>query len=89
MKTMETGWKRTLMTPKGQVVIPAKIRRRLGLKGGTQVSIYERDGEIRVVPVTPEAIEKNFGILKGGKGIALKALLEERKRDREREDSKS
>lgn len=89
MKTTENSSTRTVMTPKGQVVIPAIIRRHLGLKGGTQVTIYEQDGEVRMVPTTAETIERNFGILKGGKGSMTKALLEERKREREREDHKS
>lgn len=89
MKTTENAPTRTVITPKGQVVIPAKIRRHLGIKGSTQVSIYERNGEICLIPTTPETIENNFGLLKGGRGNMTKALLEERKKEREREDSKS
>lgn len=83
MKTTKESPIRTAITRKGQVVIPVKIRRRLGLKGGSQLSIYEQDGEIRMVPLTAETIEKNFGILKSGKGNATKILLEERKREQE------
>lgn len=88
MKTMENSPSRAAITHKGQVVIPVKIRRHLGLKSGSQVTIYEHDGEVRLVPLTAETIDKNFGILKGGKGAMTKALLEERRKEREREDHK-
>lgn len=45
---METG----IVTVKGQVVIPAPLRRRLGIKRGTLVSFLEEDGHIVVQPVT-------------------------------------
>jgi AbrB family looped-hinge helix DNA binding protein len=32
----------------GRLVIPKAIRDRLGLRGGEQVEVEERDGEIRV-----------------------------------------
>jgi AbrB family looped-hinge helix DNA binding protein len=73
----------SVITRKGQVVIPAKIRRRLGLKNGTRVNFYEENGGIRIVPVTPEIIEKNFGVFKDMKGKLMKALMEEKKRERE------
>jgi len=34
------------MTSKGQIVVPAKLRRRYGLKPGTKVYFIERDDEI-------------------------------------------
>jgi AbrB family looped-hinge helix DNA binding protein len=36
----------TTTTAKGQIVIPASIRRRLGIKEGTRIKIEERDNEI-------------------------------------------
>ncbi len=70
------------VTIKGQVVIPSKMRRKFGIKNGTRVHFYERSGEICLVPVTPELIEKNVGFL-GTKGKLLRALQEEKKRERE------
>jgi len=34
------------MSSKGQLVIPAKLRRKYGLKGGTKLAIGEADGKI-------------------------------------------
>ena len=56
---METS----VVTSKGQVVIPSKLRRKYGIKNGTRVHFYEVNGEIRLVPVTPELIDKNIGLL--------------------------
>ena len=75
---METS----IVTSKGQVVIPSKLRRKYGIKNGTRVHFYEVNGEIRIVPVTPELIDKNIGLL-GTKGKLMRALQEEKKRERE------
>ncbi|NOT86113.1 MAG: AbrB/MazE/SpoVT family DNA-binding domain-containing protein [Methylococcaceae bacterium] len=41
------------MSSKGQVVLPAAIRRRLGLMAGSQLDIIEEQGEVRLVPTHP------------------------------------
>ena len=46
---METS----IVTSKGQVVIPSKLRRKYGIKNGTRIHFYEVNGEMRIVPVTP------------------------------------
>jgi AbrB family looped-hinge helix DNA binding protein len=70
-----------IVTTKGQVVIPSKLRRKLGIKQGTQVTFFERDGEIVIKPITDEYIKKMAGIT-GTKGKLLKALKEEKARER-------
>ena len=70
------------VTVKGQVVIPAGLRKKLGMKPGTKVHFSEKDGEVRLVPITRQLIAKNFGLLKGKRSL-LKALAEEKKRERE------
>lgn len=77
----------SIVTMKGQIVIPSRMRRRLGLKKGTKVSLVDKGDEIIVRPLTKDYFEKMAGILKTG-GRLTKQLLEERARDREREDSK-
>ena len=76
----------TSMTIKGQVVIPAKIRERLGLKKGTKIFVEERDGEIVLRPINREYFQKMSGILKGG-GLT-KALEQSRREDLKREEGK-
>ena len=75
----------SVVTLKGQVVIPKKIRAMFHIKQGTQVRFEPRNGEIVLKPLTPEYFEKMAGILGPG-GKATKALLEERAKDRARED---
>jgi len=77
---METS----VVTTKGQVVIPKKIRVAFHIKKGTQVHFQARNGEIVLKPLTPEYFEKLTGILGAG-GKATKALLDERANDRKRE----
>jgi len=72
-----------VITSKGQVVIPAKLRRKLGIKKGVQVTFFERNGEIIIKPITDEYI-KNMAGITGTKGKLLSALKEEKKKDRER-----
>jgi AbrB family looped-hinge helix DNA binding protein len=71
----------SVITTKGQVVIPARLRRRFGIKKGTMVTFVEDDGRLIVQPVTREFIRGLRGSLKG-EPSALRDLLEERKRER-------
>ena len=72
---------KAVVTAKGQIVIPPELRRRFGIKKGTQVFIYEKDGEIVVKPITDEYIESMAGVT-GTKGKLLKALKEEKAKER-------
>ena len=76
----------TVVTIKGQVVIPAKLRHRLGIKKGTKLYVEERNGEIVFRPLNREYFQKMSGVLKGS-GL-LKALEEERREDLKREEEK-
>lgn len=80
---METG----IVTIKGQVVIPSKIRRRLGIKKGTKVCFIERNEDVIIRPLTKDYFEKMAGFLNTG-GEVAKGLLETRKRDRIWEDER-
>lgn len=74
---------KSVVTVKGQVVIPSKLRRKFNIKRGTQVYLYDRDGEIVIKPITDEYIRSKAGIT-GTKGKLLKALLGEKAKERER-----
>jgi AbrB family looped-hinge helix DNA binding protein len=63
------------------VVIPAPLRRRLGIKRGTLVSFLEENGHIVIQPVTREFIRGLRGSLKGAPS-PLEHLTEERHRER-------
>ena len=73
----------TIVTTKGQIVIPFKIRRRLKIKKGTKLYIEERGDELIIKPVTPEYFSKVAGVLET-KGKLARTLLEQRAKDKER-----
>jgi AbrB family looped-hinge helix DNA binding protein len=75
------------VTTKGQLVIPARIRRKLGIKPGTKVCFVERGGEILFQPVTKEYIRSVCGMLKSPTSVTQE-LLADRKKDKEREERK-
>ena len=72
---------KSVVTIKGQVVIPSKLRRKFGIKKGTQVFVYEKNGEIVLRPITDEYIEGMAGMM-GTKGKLLRALQEEKAKER-------
>jgi len=73
----------TVATSKGQVVIPSRIRKQLGIKDGTylQIEVDATTKQIILTPVTREYIRSLRGKYKG-KGL-MKALMAEKKRERE------
>ena len=75
----------SVVTTKGQVVIPRRIRAKFHIKKGTRICFELGGGEIVLKPLTQEYFEKMAGILGAG-GKATKALLDERVKDRQRED---
>ncbi len=71
------------VTEKGQIVIPASLRKKFHIGKGSRLRIEEVDGgKIMLRPLVDfpieDPIEKSKGMLKG-KTSLLKSLLEERK----------
>ena len=67
-------------TVKGQVLIPASLRRKYHIGKGTPLRIYGGKNRIILEPVIRDPVEEGRGILKT-KGRILKALIEDRKRE--------
>ena len=67
-------------TQKGQVVIPAVIRKKYHITKGTKVMIHERNGEIILKPLFKDPVREVRGIMKEGPS-ALKALLKDRQEE--------
>jgi AbrB family looped-hinge helix DNA binding protein len=75
------------VTSKGQLVVPARLRRRYGIKPGTKVRFIERPDGILFQPVTPEYIRSVCGMLSSDTSVT-EELLRDRAKDREREEAK-
>jgi AbrB family looped-hinge helix DNA binding protein len=76
------------VTSKGQLVVPARIRRRFGIKPGTRINFVEEGDRIIFQPVTKEYINSFCGIFKqkpGEKSI-VQELIEERRAEKAKED---
>lgn len=76
----------SVVTLKGQIVIPSRLRKKVGIKQGTKVFLEEKNGDIIVHPATPEFYDRTRGILKGG-GL-VKLLEESRRKEKEHEERK-
>jgi AbrB family looped-hinge helix DNA binding protein len=83
---METTY--ATVSTKGQLVIPAAIREALGIEPGTRVAIRREGPEVVLKPETLTAklamIKKMRGFTAGGPSLCDE-LLEDRRRERERE----
>ncbi|CAG0990913.1 hypothetical protein ANRL2_03182 [Anaerolineae bacterium] len=66
---------------KGQITIPAKLRKQFGIKAGTRIVIVNNGNSISLKPITENYVQALRGSFKG-KGL-LKAYLAEKQRDRE------
>jgi len=66
---------------KGWVVIPAELRRKYGLKPGTEVRIVDYGGVLAIIPAMREPVRQAAGMLKTGEKIT-DVLLEEHRSER-------
>ena len=72
------------VTSKGQLVIPAAMRRRFKIKEGTKVLFLEDNGRLLLQPLTEDLIDRLTGCLAGEPDL-LDALEEDRREERKRE----
>ncbi len=75
---METS----VVTTKGQVVVPSKIRQKFNIKKGTKVAFIEQNGKLIIQPLNQNYFDTLAGIL-GTDGDMLKSLVEDKKRERD------
>lgn len=75
-------------TEKGQIVIPAALRQRYGIKKGTKILIFDFNGQLVFAPQTLPHLKKVLERLRGshrGSG-SMKAFMEERAWERAKEE---
>ncbi|MDV3277480.1 MAG: AbrB/MazE/SpoVT family DNA-binding domain-containing protein [Nitrososphaerales archaeon] len=62
------------VTSKSMINIPAKIRKKYGIKAGHEVAFLEREGEIVLVPIPP--LGELFGNMQSHKKELLEGVRE-------------
>lgn len=72
------------LSPKGWVVIPATLRKKYGLKPGSEVQVVDYGGVLSIVPVYKDPVAAGAGLLKGA-GSLTRLMVEEHRHERERE----
>ena len=78
---------RTVISSKGQVVIPAELREEFGLAKGTRATWTKEKGRLILVPITVQRLRELRGCLKPAPGAPtmFDELFAERERERNRE----
>jgi len=74
---------RTKITKRGQVSVPSEVRRKLNIGPDTTLEWIVEGATARVIPLPSDPVRAFRG--SGRKGM-VKRLLEERRRDRQREN---
>ncbi len=89
-KMMNMATYQTTVSSKGQVIIPAELRNRLGLKKGVRAVWREDKGQL-VLTTIDRILDAVQGSLKPlpGQPSMFEELFKERARERERERKKS
>jgi AbrB family looped-hinge helix DNA binding protein len=68
------------MLAKGQIVIPAKIRKQCNIRPGSKLQIMEYKGIIYLIPPIDDPIKAACGLLPKKPSLSAE-LLKERKKD--------
>jgi len=71
----------TTVSTKGQFVIPAEMRQRLGIEPGTRIAVSLQGTRIVLEPVSEKLVDETRGILAGGPSLS-RLLKQERGKDK-------
>lgn len=72
---------------RGQIVIPRDIRRQLNIRPGKKILVKAEKDHAVLLPLPDDPVEHFCGYFQKGPSLT-QALLEERKREKEREEKK-
>ena len=76
---------RAKVSAKGWIVIPAALRRRYNIEPGQTIQIVDYGGVLSLVPSLRDPVGDARGMLADSGASLTAALLDERRRERERE----
>jgi len=71
------------MSSKGQIVIPKRIRDKVGLKPGSLVEVKIADEHIELIPLPEDPVKTLRGSLKSQKSLAGQLIKEHRREVRQ------
>jgi AbrB family looped-hinge helix DNA binding protein len=71
----------TVVSSKGQIVIPAALREELGIGAGTRIAIQRENDRLVLQPITKEFIRSLVGCCKGEDSL-VEALQRERRSEK-------
>lgn len=75
------------VSEKGWVVIPKELRKKYGIKPGSRVNVVDWGESLVLVPIPDDPIAAFRGVWKGNGPSATEEIVEEHRREREREDA--
>jgi AbrB family looped-hinge helix DNA binding protein len=83
--------RRTIVNAKGQLTIPAELRKKLEIKPGTHVTWFEEKRRLILAPMTSRRIKeiRGFQKPKPGEPSMFEESFRERGRERRREEVKA
>jgi AbrB family looped-hinge helix DNA binding protein len=73
----------TKMSKNGRISVPAEIRKRYGFQAGQKFAWLDTGSSLELIPIPDDPLAALYGIGQGEN--LLQKLLEERRKDRERE----
>jgi AbrB family looped-hinge helix DNA binding protein len=80
-QTKEEYWMdKVKVLAKGQIVIPASIRKKYGIRPGSEIQFFEYGNTIHLVPPTKDPVGEAMGCLPPSPSLA-EELLKERQKD--------
>jgi AbrB family looped-hinge helix DNA binding protein len=80
---------RVRMSSKGQIVLPAAIRRKYDATPGAEWVLIDMIDYIALVPRSKDPIHEAYGMLKGRPGVSeVDEFIRERREDQARSDEK-
>lgn len=73
------------VSSKGQIVLPAEMRKTHNIKTGDRLNVIDAGGAIYLVPSLGDAVEQGLGLFSDAEAFSTHALLDERRADKERD----
>lgn len=73
-------------SPKGQLLIPSKLRKKFGITPGNPVQIIEQEDHLIIKPIPEDPIKAAKGILPASSPSLTEELINERKKEMKKDE---